>query len=122
MLWVPALGDLAPRCIGVILSLLLLDLWTRDTVGCEEGNEFLFCESEAQGTESDAEFVVVKVTIAIEIEEGELVIMSVLAIFSVYRVRDGRRRRILQLHPAYSCRDGRVDRVRIEERDLGNVV
>jgi hypothetical protein len=55
------------------LTLLLLDLWTRDTVGCEEGNKFLFCECEAQGTESDAKFVIVQVTVAIEIEEGELV-------------------------------------------------
>lgn len=44
---------------GGLLLLLLLDLGPGDAVGCEEGDEFLFCEGEAERAEGDAEFVVV---------------------------------------------------------------
>ena len=45
--------------LGRVLALLLLDLRARHTVGCEEGDEFLFCEGEAEGAEGDAQLVVV---------------------------------------------------------------
>lgn len=68
MLRVSALRPL----VGVRAALLLLHLWAGDTVGCEEGDQFLFCEGESESAESDAEFVVVEVAIAVEVEEREL--------------------------------------------------
>jgi hypothetical protein len=44
-------GDVA---LGSSGALLLLDLWARHAVCCEEGDEFLFRESEAEGAERDA--------------------------------------------------------------------
>jgi hypothetical protein len=41
------------------LLLLLLNLGSRNAVGCEQADEFLFGESEAESAEGDAEFVVV---------------------------------------------------------------
>jgi hypothetical protein len=38
---------------------LLLYLGTRDAVGREEGDEFLFRKSEAEGAERDTEFMVI---------------------------------------------------------------
>lgn len=41
------LGLLGLIWAGRWLLLLLLDLWPRHAVCCEEGDEFLFCEGEA---------------------------------------------------------------------------
>ena len=63
--------------VGLGWWLLLLgvggvDLGARDAVGGEEVEEVRFAEGEAEGAEGDAEFVVVEVAVAVEVEEGEL--------------------------------------------------
>jgi hypothetical protein len=45
-----------------------LYLGARDAVGCQEGDELLLWEGEAEGAEGDAEFVVVEVAIAVEVK------------------------------------------------------
>lgn len=59
------------RC-RLTTRLLLLDLRAGDTVGRKKGDQLLFTESEAEGTESDAELMVIEVSVAVEIEESEL--------------------------------------------------
>ena len=59
------------RC-RLTTRLLLLNLRAGDTVGRKKGDQLLFTESEAEGTESDTELMVIEVAVAIEIEESEL--------------------------------------------------
>lgn len=57
---------------------LLLDLGTGNAVGRQKRDELLFTQCEAEGTEGNAEFVVIQVTVAIEIEESKLNRVSVM--------------------------------------------
>jgi hypothetical protein len=61
--------------LGLVLGRLLgvgVDLRAGNAVGGEEVEEVRFGEGEAQCTQGDAEFVVVEVAVAVEVEEGEL--------------------------------------------------
>ena len=57
------------RWLGVWLG-VLLGAW--DAVRGEEVHKFGFRGLEAEGAQGDAQFVVVEVTVAVEIEEREL--------------------------------------------------
>lgn len=70
VLWLLGLRAAGRLC----LLLLLLHLWSGHAVCCEEGDEFLFWEGKAQGAEGDAELVVVEVAVAVQVEEGELLL------------------------------------------------
>ena len=50
------------------MTLLLLDLGPRHAVGCKERNEFLFCKCETERAEGNAQFVVIEMSVAIEVE------------------------------------------------------
>ena len=54
------------------LGVSLGDLWPGDPVRCKEMHEFGFRRLEAKGTQCNAQFVIVQVAIAVEVEEGEL--------------------------------------------------
>lgn len=56
----------------LLLLLLLLDLGARHAVRRQEGDQFLLGESEAEGAQGDAEFMIVQMSVTVEIEEGEL--------------------------------------------------